>query len=65
MVKFPDEKDAVAAVLSIWIVEDMCYWPTPGLDMNKLLKKKIPADFNSWRPCPMILVGKHGNLHLY
>jgi len=51
IVKFVDEKDAIAVVSIAWVQEDLCYWPPPSADIVKFTKKSIPPNSETWKKC--------------
>jgi hypothetical protein len=53
IVKFVEEKDAVAVVPTTWINDQGCYWPPPGTDVIKFVKKSNPPDPSTWKLCPI------------
>lgn len=57
IVKFPEENDAVAVVAKPWMVGEVCYWPPPPNNVNKLVKNYAEPNFETWVKCKALIVG--------
>lgn len=50
VIKFPNEKDAVAAVPTTWLRGNQCYWPSWSKErINIAIQNFTPPDVETWQ----------------
>ncbi len=64
IIKFPNEKDAIAVVPALWIEDKMCYWPPSLSNTSSLAKKKAQPVKETWEKHVFEVIKGFGKLYI-